>query len=131
MSNSDFQKEDIVLLTSSFGGRSALNDIEKLYTYKNALLTRGRMVTAEDIKSTCFAELGDKISGVEIKKGVMMDPRPNKGLIRTLEVHLTPAPDFRATREEWEGLCKDLQAFLKQKSSAISLPLRVVLSHEL
>jgi hypothetical protein len=87
------------------------------------------MVTAEDIKSTCFAELGDKISGVEVKKGVMMNPRPDKGLTRTLEVHLTPAPNFRATQEEWGGLCKDLQAFLNQKSSAISLPLRVVLSH--
>jgi hypothetical protein len=127
-SSIDFQKEEMVLLTSSFGGKSALKDVEKIYAYKNALLTRGRVVTAEDIKSVCYAELGDKITNVAVKKGVMHDPRPNKGLVRTLEVQLTPAPAFNATPEEWNSLCKDLQAHLTQKTSAISLPLQVVLS---
>ncbi len=129
VATSDFQKENLMILASSYGGRGALNDAEKLYAYKNALLTRGRIVTAEDIKSTCFAELGNKISGVTVKKGMAHDPLPHRGLQRTLDVQLKPSPGFDASEEEWKGLCKDLEAFLQQKSSAISLPVRVVLSN--
>ncbi len=80
--------ESLQLLTHTTGGRDKLSQNEELNSYRDALLTRGRIVTNEDIRSFCFHYLSDKISEVEVRKGVTISKIPSEGLINTLDIYL-------------------------------------------
>jgi hypothetical protein len=113
ISQANVKRESLMLMNASSGGREPMNESEKLHAYKYSLLTRSRIVTEEDIKAACFAELGDKIEGVEIRKGCKKDLTSLKGFVRTLDVVLTPARDFDEI--DWHAACNELQAFLERK----------------
>lgn len=107
------KREDLMLISPSTGGREAMNETEKLNAYKHTLLTRNRIVTEEDIKSACFAELGEKLEQVRVKKGFVVDTSSKKGFSSTLDVVLTPAPQFEELN--WKAACHELQALLERK----------------
>ena len=86
---SDLDVNSVILITNSFGGRQKLSKEEKLNKLRRALLSKGRIVTMEDIKALCFEHFGSKLLEVEIKKGVHLDPSPEKGLVRSLDIYLT------------------------------------------
>lgn len=111
--NTSVKRESLLLLSSSSGGKEPMNESEKLHAYKHTLLTRNRVVTEEDIKSACFAELGEKLEKVEIKKGFVKDLSSKKGFVSTLDVVLTPALEFR--KINWREACHELQAQLERK----------------
>jgi hypothetical protein len=113
MSHANVKKDTLLLMTASSGGREPMSETEKLHAYKYSLLTRSRIVTEEDIKAACFAELGDKIEAVEISKGSKKDLTSRKGFVRTLDVVLTPAKDFEDI--DWPAACNELLAFLERK----------------
>ncbi|MGH2322946.1 hypothetical protein, partial [Enterococcus faecalis] len=46
--------------------KEKLSATESINAFKSALLSRGRMVTEQDIRYACFAELGNLIERVEI-----------------------------------------------------------------
>lgn len=77
-----------ILLTPSLGGKSAPTERERIAKYKYILGSRNRIVTNNDIKSFCVAELPDLVSDVRIEKGICRGIQPNQGLIRTIDVHL-------------------------------------------
>jgi hypothetical protein len=107
------KREDLMLITATAGGKEAMNETEKLQVYKHTLLTRNRIVTEEDIKSACFAELGEKLERVTVKKGFVVDASAKKGFSATLDVVLTPAPNFAEIN--WKGACYEMQALLERK----------------
>ena len=111
--NTNVKRESLVLISSSTGGKEPMNETEKLHAYKHTLLTRNRVVTEEDIKSACFAELGERLEKVEIKKGFVKDLSSKKGFVSTLDVVLTPAREFRTIN--WQSACQELQAHLERK----------------
>ena len=114
--------DSIELVTMSQGGRDPLNNLEQLYAMKSALLSRDRIVTREDIKAFCQAELGEKLKAIAIATGVGVDERYDEGMTRIMEIQLEPHPD--AVDDDWVGLCRHLQNELEQKSSS-SIPLKV------
>lgn len=122
----DIQKNEIELVSMTRGGREKLNTAESLYAYKEAVMTRGRVVTVEDIKAVSWAALGKRIEGVNVKKGVMVDPKPKNGLVRTINVLLTPSKHYQLTQEEWSDLCNDLRLNLERQST-MTYPFRIVL----
>ena len=111
--NTSVKRESLLLLSSSSGGKEPMNESEKLHAYKHTLLTRNRVVTEEDIKSACFAELGEKLEKVEVRKGFVKDPSSKKGFVGTLDVVLTPGREFR--KINWQENCAELQAQLERK----------------
>ncbi|CAN5587783.1 type VI secretion system baseplate subunit TssF [soil metagenome] len=113
LSDMNVKKETLMLLNSSLGGREPLNETEKLHVYKYNLLTRSRIVTEEDIKAACFAELGNKIERVKIKKGIKKDASSEKGFIRTLDIVLSPTQEL--DEKNWDTTCQELQSFLERK----------------
>ncbi len=107
------KRESLIFLTGSTGGKEPMNESEKLHAYKHTLLTRNRIVTEEDIKSACFADLGDKLERVEVKKGYVKNTSSKKGFVNTIDVVLYPAKDFRQIN--WRNTCQEVQANLERK----------------
>ena len=130
---SDLLPETVVLITNSTGGADKLRETEVLNAYKNTLITRGRIVTAEDVRSFCHFLLGDKIKRVTVSKGVAISTLPNEGLINTIDVRLTPATagagvgaGVGLSPEEWPDILHDLSVRL-QEQSALSVNYRLIL----
>ncbi len=113
LTHADISRESMILINATSGGKEPMNEIEKLHAYKYTLMTRNRIVTEEDIKAACFAELGDRITEVNIKKGVQKDLTVNKGFVRTLDVIIKPSPFYK--EGNWVELCAELQANLERK----------------
>lgn len=118
-SGGDLQNETIVLLTATGGGREKLGTTDSLNTYKEAVLSRGRVVTMQDIKSVCYNELGSLITEVAVEKGVMVDTKIKNGIRRVVEVTLTAAPRLDLSAEDWIRHCKGLEVTLQSKSTGM------------
>jgi len=115
--NTDFEKKSLKLLTSTVGGNNPPDQIERISRFKNELLTRNRIVTKEDIKAACYAELGNELKHVEISSKPMLSQNRNIGFQNSLHVIL----DFKGDKkqEEKEILARHMEKTLIQKSSFI------------
>lgn len=122
-----FEADSIELVTTTSEGRNPLEATEQLDAMKSALLSRGRIVTREDVKSFCSAFLQEKLLYISVQDGVGLDARFDLGMTRLLDVRIKPAP--LAAKEDWEGICQQLQRLLEQKSAS-SIPIRVGLTAE-
>ncbi len=116
--SSDIREENTFFITSTFGGKEKISTNQKINVFKKTLLTRGRVVTHDDIKTTCFAELGDKLQAVIIQKKVQAGRTPNAGFFRCIEVLLIPNPQQHYDATEWEHVGSLLQQNLEQDSTA-------------
>jgi hypothetical protein len=115
--NADVKESESLLITSTFGGKEKISPIQKINVFKKTLLTRGRIVTHDDIKTTCFAELGDKLQEVIINKTVQAGRTPNTGFFRCIEVLLIPNSRLHVDVEEWQHVSILLQQTLEQGST--------------
>lgn len=121
-----FSDDDLVLLTTSTGGKQRLRPDENLPAFRQALLSRGRVVTVEDIKAVCFAELGDKLKHVSITNGLSAGVLKTQGLVRTINVLLTPDPTEPVLADQWDEYCHRIKHLIEQQSFA-AMPYRVML----
>lgn len=118
----------IVLLSTTGGGKKSIELTRHMDAYRYALLTHNRLVTVEDIKAFCMYELGDKISGVEIKKGVMRSNNPKEGLVRCIDIILQRKDEEEQdSTEEWDLLFKEVKSKLELRS-AMNSNYRILLS---
>ena len=115
--HNDFDKKSLRLLTSSSGGKNPPDQLERTYLFKNELLTRDRLVTREDIKVFCQAELGSELKDVFVSQGVIMGQNQYTGLQNCLLVKLA----FKNEKSvvEKENIAGHIEKSLKQKSSCI------------
>ncbi|GAB3894270.1 type VI secretion system baseplate subunit TssF [Spirosoma agri] len=123
-----FSDEESILLTTSTGGKQRLKPDENLPAFRQALLTRGRVVTIEDIKAVCFADLGDKLLSVKVTKGLSTGAMKTQGLIRTMDVLLTPNPARPTPLDQWDDHCHRLKHLIEQQAFA-AMPYRVMLEN--
>ena len=114
--SSDINTDSLVFMTNTFGGADRLKGKEILNAYKNTLLTRGRIVTVEDIKSFCYTYFNGNLKTVSVSKGVTVSHLPNEGLISTLDITLVPL-DNREDENEWNDLLTDLKVKLESRSA--------------
>ncbi len=121
---SDLNSNSLVLITATSGGRQKMTGEEKMNKLRRALLSKGRVVTAEDIKALCFEEYGNSLQRVEIAKGVITDPSPGKGFMRTIDIHLFLKKQIRLTHEELIQKVDTIKTRLKQESVNL-LPYRI------
>jgi hypothetical protein len=127
VSGSSVNSEHLMLLSNTLGGRDHLSDGETLSYFKNALLSRNRVVSEADIRYVCTRELGNLIMEVEVKPGMEIDAGSKNGFRRTVDVIVVPANPMNPSVDEWQSLCKNLQVKL-ERGSAVMLPLRVKLT---
>ncbi len=110
------KSDSLVLLTATMGGKDKLKSEEELHAFKYSLLTRGRIVTVEDIRSFCFYELGSRLGNVTVKRGFLISENPKVGAKRTVDVILTPANHKTEDQDEWNLICNQLRSKLQTKS---------------
>ena len=120
----DLNDNSVVLLTQTVGGRQKLSQEDKLNTLRRSLLSKGRIVTMEDIKALCFELLGKDLKNAEVKKGVALDYSPGKGMTRTLDIFLRLATDNELTPEDISHKTESLKVRLRKESVNL-LPYRV------
>ncbi|MEP7170336.1 MAG: hypothetical protein ABI855_13275, partial [Bacteroidota bacterium] len=116
----------LMLLTSSAGGKKALNENEKISAFKRAILTHDRIVTQEDIATFCYHELNNLISNIEIKKSWHQSNLPRQAMIRVVEVHITPKQSQKISGDEWQNLAKELQVKIENASNNL-IPVKVII----
>lgn len=112
--------ESLQLLTKPFGGRKAADQGNLLQAYKYALMTRDRIVTEDDIRNFCQYELGQRVAGITVRRGVMASPHPKEGLKKTTDIHIAQAINHVYTAEEWELTSRQLLHKLKTRSSILT-----------
>jgi hypothetical protein len=105
-----------------------LSPSASLPAFRQALLTRGRALTVEDIRAVCRATAPESIERVDIQKGCAVSPDPRQGLIRTLDIHVTLRSTARLTAEEQRQLTHELTITLQDQWTGL-LPLRVLLTN--
>jgi hypothetical protein len=124
-SGSDFRQETIKFITSTKGGREKMDTEDGLNAYRSALLSKDRVVTAEDIKALCYEHFGKMIENVAVTKGLSVGITADTGLTRTIDITVSLLKQSTAlTQEDLTFLKEDLKIKLEEKSMNI-LPYRV------
>jgi hypothetical protein len=114
-SSYDIRSEVAMLLTTSFGGRDALNNSETLQAFRRALLSKDRLVTPADITLLVRQELANRKADIQIRHNNRMSADRKKGFYKVVEVVITPSPDDNTTVDQWELLRSGLQAMISQR----------------
>jgi hypothetical protein len=114
---SAFQKKGLVLMTQTSGGMDKLENTEILTAFKSVLLSRGRVVTATDVKNFCAAYLQHNASDIKVEKGIGISPMPNQGLMPVVKVMIKPGHNASAEMD-WERVKMELVAELENSSAA-------------
>jgi hypothetical protein len=125
--NNSLRKEAVFLMTSTAGGRERPKESEKITQYKRALLTRNRIVTLEDVRAVCQAELGSHLRSVQVERTFRVDPKPENGFQRCIRVTLVPSPTSSYSPADWQEQAQLMQTTLARQSVA-ALPYQVIVS---
>lgn len=121
---SDLNDKSVKLFTQTTGGRQKLSKEDKLNALRRSMLSKGRIVTAEDIKALCFELFGASLKTVEVKKGVSIHHSAGKGMSRTLDVLLYLDQGNELPADELKHKTESLKIRLKQESANL-LPYRI------
>lgn len=123
---SGIDRKSARLLTTATGGRDPLSARDRKYAYKKAIITRGRIVSREDIRAFCQAAFGPALVGeVNIRKGIARGPGPGQGLERIMQVTFELDENgVDASGETLDARINELERSLNFHSAGI-LPIRV------
>ena len=108
-----FRRDGIFLLRPTLGGVARLGPSASLPAFRQALLTRGRALTVEDIRAVCRAAGPELIERVDVQKGCVVSANPRQGLTRTLDVRISLRNPVRLTADEQRQLIHELTITLK------------------
>lgn len=121
------QNNQALLISTTQGGRNKLEDMESILAYKSALLSKERLITTEDIKAFCHYQLGNRVAGIVVQKGVMIHPDQQRGFVKTLDVNIDiPKKEYDDMQEKGEVSfwIENLRIMLEEKSVTL-FPYRV------
>lgn len=90
----DVEKDSCLLLKTTSGGKPIPKNDEMLSAYKYVLTTRDYLFSSRDIENYCYMKFSDKVQLVKVKPGIAVSNKPKEGLIRTVDVCITPSPDY-------------------------------------
>jgi hypothetical protein len=122
---SDFEKDSILLVSSTQGGKDELTNSEKIYAYRENLISNQRVVTRQDIVILCKNHYGDTVSRIEVKNGIQTSLDPNVGYTPTIDIFLERSNIDIYNQEEWEFLKEDLKLMIENRAINI-VPFRVI-----
>ena len=119
-----FKPESLVFLTGSIGGEDEPSPSDKIYAYREHILSRGRIVTRQDIVHHCYSVFKDAIVKVRVEKGVMVSQDNAVGYTPTTDIHMSRNPEANYSENDWEHLKKELLIGMQTRSANV-LPFRV------
>ncbi len=110
------QQNNSYLLTTSSGGKDDLKTIDRLNSYRRALLSRDKIVTREDVRALCYEIYGNKLERVDVKRGFIKDMEFNRGWTPCIQILLTPTQKSKGKKEFWQQENNKLMYLLEKKS---------------
>lgn len=113
-----------IVVKPSFGGRRGLTTSDKILEYRNALLSRGRIVTIADVKTFAKSHFKHTIKGLEVQKGTKKEVSLKGGFKRTIDIYLNKNKEVEVSETEWEYL-KDSFLIKLEKASTNIYPYRI------
>ncbi len=121
-----FVSKAATLITNTVGGMNKQNNKDRILAYRNALLTRGRIVTFADIKAFGFNHFKSCILDIRIEKGTRKEISVKAGFSRTVDIYLqvNPVEKEYLSETEWDYLCDSFMKQLKSRSSNV-FPYRI------
>lgn len=116
-----FVSKQATLITNTVGGINKQNNKDRILAYRNALLTRGRIVTFADIKAFAHHHFKSTLSEVRIEKGTRKEISIKAGFSRTIDIFIKTNSEEKQhiSLTEWEYLCESFMKYLKQRSSNV------------
>jgi len=114
--SNDVQAGSVRLITSTYGGRDALNDAERIAHYRSALQTHDRIVTLEDLRVYLLAELGPFARSVDCKKDFIKSAIPGEGFVQCIRILVYPQPGS-IDQTEWGSRLHQLQEKLSARGA--------------
>lgn len=115
-------------VTGFSGGKNAVSEIEKKAMLRQQLLSGGKIISAEDVKLLCMRLYLDKLSKVEVQKGVQIGSKPFEGFTRTIDVILTYSNLVNESMDnEMENLYRELEYVLQKDASPV-YPFRIIIN---
>ncbi|WP_239452966.1 type VI secretion system baseplate subunit TssF [Flavobacterium tistrianum] len=116
-----FVSKEAVLVTNTVGGMNKQNNKDRILAYRNALLTRGRIVTFADIKAFGFNHFKSCLTDIRIEKGTRKEISVKAGFSRTVDIYLKINATERnyLSTTEWDYLCESFIKNLKNRSSNV------------
>lgn len=124
---SDFERDTILLLSTTQGGKDELSNSEKIYAYRENLVSNQRVVTRQDIIILCKNHYGDAITKVEVKNGIQTSLDSNVGYTPTIDIYLHRKDKDFYNEEEWYFLSEDLKLMIENRAINI-VPFRIIYS---
>lgn len=122
----DFEKESITLLSTTQGGKNELSNSEKIYAFRENLISNQRIVTRQDIVILCKNHFGDSVDKIEVKNGIQTSLDSNVGYTPTIDIYLERSMDNKFyNEEEWEFLREDLKIIIENRAINI-VPFRII-----
>ena len=122
---SDFERENIMLLSTTQGGKNELSNSEKIYAYRENLVSNQRVVTRQDIIILCKNHYGEAITKVEVKNGIQTSLDSNVGYTPTIDIYLHRKDIDFYNEEEWYFLSEDLKLMIENRAINI-VPFRII-----
>ncbi len=121
LQRSDFENNSVLLMLPTVGGKVKVTYQEKIASYREALLSKGRIVTQADIKAFAYNHFRQNIKSIEVKKGTEKDKSLKQGFVRTLEIILERdyEKEPQPTENEWNYLLNSFLHTLKKRSSNV------------
>lgn len=119
-----FQPDSLTLITGTLGGKDEPSPSEKIYAYREHVLSKGRIITRQDIVQHCFGIYKSSITKVTVEKGVMVSQDQGVGYTPTTDIHITKNPGIDYVEADWEHLKKELLIGMRVRSANV-LPFRV------
>ncbi|MFC6097599.1 hypothetical protein ACFPVY_13160 [Flavobacterium qiangtangense] len=122
---SDFERDNIMLLSTTQGGKDELSNSEKIYAYRENLVSNQRVVTRQDIIILCKNHYGDAITKVDVKNGIQTSLDSNVGYTPTIDIYLHRKDKDFYNDEEWYFLSEDLKLMIENRAINI-VPFRII-----
>jgi Type VI secretion system, TssF len=129
--SADVLSSSVKLITGAMGGRDSLSNQDKVLAYKTALLSKEKLVTAEDIASFCRLRMALRDAAIEVKQGYSVKHDTRGGFCKTIDVFITlTGEEMRAllqngTLDFWQ---QDLGLAITANASFF-MPLRVFIQN--
>ena len=125
LKGADFVNNSIVLLSTTKGGKNELTNSEKIYAYRENLISKNRVVTKQDIVILCKNYFKETINKIKIKNGIQSSLDMNVGYEPTIDIFIERNNINDYNDDEWEFLRLDLKLIIENRTINI-VPLRLI-----
>ncbi|WP_394749146.1 hypothetical protein [Spongiimicrobium salis] len=119
-----FVPNSIALITGTTGGKDEPAPSEKIYAYREHVLSKGRIVTRQDIIQYCYNIYKNSITKVVIERGTMVALEHGVGYTPTTDIYVHKNAAAKYDEADWDHLKKEVLIGLKAKSANV-LPFRI------